>query len=162
MMTIYHLNDTLAFVLNFIKGEIVMKQLLSILFLVLTPVMLFAVDVTFVVEGMKNDSGSVSVGIYNSKETFPKNGKHVTGCISKNKLSGKSVVIICKIDSGTYAAAAFHDENNNGELDKNFLGIPKESYGFSNNAKGTFGPPDFKDASFEVGSENIELNIRVQ
>ena len=139
-----------------------MKRLLCVLFMVLSPMMLFAVDVTFVIEGMKNDSGAVIVGIYNSSETFPKKGKHVTGCISKHKLGGKSVVVVCKVDSGTYAAAAFHDENNNSELDTNFIGIPKEIYGFSNNARGTVGPPDFDKASFKVGTENIELNIQLQ
>ena len=139
-----------------------LKKLLFGILLILSPIVLFAVDVTFIVKGVKSDAGSIIVGVYNSPETFPKKGKHVAGCISKNKLSGKPVAIVCNIDSGTYAAAAFHDENNNGDLDTNFMGIPKERYGFSNNARGTLGPPDFKDASFRVGTENIELNILLQ
>jgi len=47
---------------------------------------------------------------------------------------------------GQYAIKVFHDENANGELDINFLGIPKESYGFSNHARGRFGPPPFAEA----------------
>lgn len=139
-----------------------MKLLLSGLFLILTPMLLFAVDITFVIEGAKSDSGSISVGIYNSAETFPKKGEHITGCTSKIETAGKAVTVICKVDSGTYSAAAYHDENNNEELDKNFMGIPKEAYGFSNNASGMFGPPDFVDAAFEVGTKNIEMNILIK
>ncbi|MCP4757822.1 MAG: DUF2141 domain-containing protein [Proteobacteria bacterium] len=139
-----------------------MKLLCCGLLVILAPMVLFAVEMTFIVEGVKNDSGSVYVGVYNSAETFTKKGKHVTGCISKIEAAGKAVTVVCKVDSGTYAAAVFHDENNNSELDKNFMGIPKENYGFSNNASGMFGPPDFADAAFEVGNENLEMNIKIK
>jgi uncharacterized protein (DUF2141 family) len=53
---------------------------------------------------------------------------------------------------GKYAAVAFQDFNGNGKLDKNFLGIPKEPYGFSNGARGSTGPPTFTAASFALDS----------
>ena len=50
--------------------------------------------------------------------------------------------------------------NYNNEMDKNLLGVPKEQYGFSNDAKGSFGPPSFKDASFTVsGDMKLEVNL---
>ncbi len=155
-------SETVAFALNLLKGEIVMKQLICGLLMVLTPMILFAVDVIFIVEGFKSNSGAVRVGVYASSETFPNDGNKVTGCVSENKLSGSSVKVVCQLDSGIYAAAAFHDENGNEKLDTNLLGIPKENYGFSNNASGMFGPPDFNDAAFEVGTEDIKLNIQIQ
>jgi uncharacterized protein (DUF2141 family) len=55
---------------------------------------------------------------------------------------------------GKYAFKYFHDENNNNKkMDTNVIGIPKEGYGFSNNAKGRFGPPDFKDTIFEIKND---------
>ena len=57
------------------------------------------------------------------------------------------------IPEGTYAVSIFHDENNNDKLDSNFIGIPKEDYGCSNNAKGFMGPPKWKDAKFELNSD---------
>ena len=48
-----------------------------------------------------------------------------------------------------------HDENGNGELDANFVGIPKEPWGFSNNAKGKFGPPKWEDVQFSIGEEAV-------
>lgn len=64
------------------------------------------------------------------------------------------------LPTGTYAIGIFVDANYNNELDRNFFGVPSEQYGFSNNAKGSFGPPSFKDASFTITgdmSQNIDL-----
>ncbi|MDC7694380.1 DUF2141 domain-containing protein [Asticcacaulis sp. DXS10W] len=51
---------------------------------------------------------------------------------------------------GDYCIMLFHDENENGTMDKNLLGIPSEGYGFSNNARGSFGPPKFSQMKFTV------------
>ena len=65
-----------------------------------------------------------------------------------------------EIPDGIYAIGIFVDTNNNNKMDRNFLGIPKEQYGFSNNAKGSFGPPSFKDASFEItGALSLSIDL---
>ena len=62
------------------------------------------------------------------------------------------------LEDGSYAIRYFHDENNNGELDTNFIGIPKEGFGFSNDAFGKFGPKKFKEWLFEIsGDTNIRM-----
>jgi uncharacterized protein (DUF2141 family) len=67
------------------------------------------------------------------------------------------------IPAGTYAIAVIQDENLDGKLTKNFLGIPKEPYGFSQNKYGMFGPPKFKDVSFAVENDsNISLKINLE
>jgi uncharacterized protein (DUF2141 family) len=58
------------------------------------------------------------------------------------------------------AFAAFHDANDNGVLDRNLLGIPSERYGFSGNARGLAGPPDFADALVPITEEPILISIR--
>ena len=63
---------------------------------------------------------------------------------------------------GTYALSLYHDENNNGMLDTNFFGIPKEPYGFSNDARGTFGPPKYTAAQFEFIKDGQQVEIRVK
>ena len=55
------------------------------------------------------------------------------------------------LPAGRYAVKAFHDENDNGELDTNLVGIPSEGYGFANDPSTTFGPPDFEEAAVTVG-----------
>lgn len=63
------------------------------------------------------------------------------------------------IPPGTYAIAVIHDENMNGKLDTNWLGIPTEGYGFSNEEKGGAGVPSFSNASFPYDGHDLELNI---
>ena len=63
------------------------------------------------------------------------------------------------IPKGVYAISLFHDENDNGTMDTNFVGIPKEAYGCSNNAKGFMGPPKWQDAKFEINDQVITQTI---
>jgi uncharacterized protein (DUF2141 family) len=63
---------------------------------------------------------------------------------------------------GTYAVKIFHDADNDGTLDTNWLGIPSEPYGFSNDAMGSFGPPSFEQARFNVGGEPTTIRIRMK
>ncbi len=94
-----------------------------------------------------SDKGVAMVGLYNSESSFLE--KEYKG--EKAAISGKKVVVsFTNIPDGFYAISVFHDEDENGELTTNFLGIPKEAYGASNNAPGRFGPPKWKDAKFEV------------
>ncbi|MFJ1258682.1 DUF2141 domain-containing protein, partial [Cupriavidus sp. CuC1] len=63
------------------------------------------------------------------------------------------------VDWGTYSIAAAHDENMNGKLDTNALGIPMEGYGFSNDAKGWLSAPTFSAASFSYDGQNLDMTI---
>jgi len=73
----------------------------------------------------------------------------------------KTEYIFEELPFGEYAIKLFHDENMNGELDSNFLGIPTEDYGFSNNVRGTFGPADYDDAKFLFEQTEMTMNISV-
>ena len=77
-------------------------------------------------------------------------------------MTGEEVVAAFQdVPAGTFAIAVFHDTNSNGKLDKNFLGIPKEGYAFSNNVFGTFRAPGFEDASFEFdGNKTVKIKMR--
>ena len=61
-----------------------------------------------------------------------------------------SVIYRYELPAGTYAIGIFHDANLNNRLDNFFFGIPREQYGFSNNARGFMGPPSFEDAAITV------------
>jgi len=110
--------------------------------------------------GFENDEGSVKIALANSKEEYQTKGKATRAAIisiSKNNAQH----IFEDLAFGIYAIKLFHDENNNGELDTNFLGIPSEDYGFSNNAKGSFGPASWEDAQFKFDKDTMitEINI---
>ena len=72
--------------------------------------------------------------------------------------NNKSELTFENVDPGTYAIRYYHDENKNEKMDTGLFGIPEEGYGFSNNAKGFMGPPDFEDQLFEV-NKDLELTL---
>ena len=111
------------------------------------------------ISGINEIKGLISIGLYPNEKGFPDKGKEYKG--KDVEVTGQTVVYTFKdVPFGTYAIAIFHDTNSNGKLDKNFLGIPKEGYAFSNNVFGTFGPPDFKDASFEFdGNKTVKIKM---
>jgi len=111
------------------------------------------------ISGINDPKGVMSIGLYSNEKGFPDTGKEYKGKVVE--VTGQTVAYTFKdVPLGTYAIAIFHDTNSNGILDKNFLGIPKEGYAFSNNVSGTFGPPAFKDASFKLdGNKTVKIKI---
>lgn len=110
-----------------------------------------------VVEANHNE-GKMFIALYNTETDFLKN--NYKGAISpiENK---SSKAVFEGVPKGTYAISVFHDENDNGKMDTNFMHIPKEAYGCSNGAKGFMGPPKWKDAKFELKTDKtikITLN----
>ena len=113
------------------------------------------VKLTVSVSGIKNNTGIVKVGLYNSDGTFLKTTyKSLSSEIKNNEVT----VTFDNLPSGEYAISTYHDENNNGKLDRNAMGIPSEDYAASNNTKGFMGPPAYKDAKFIVEKDSkIEI-----
>ena len=70
-------------------------------------------------------------------------------------------IVIPGVPDGEYAVSIFQDLNDNGELDTSSIGFPREPYGFSNDARGTFGPPKFRKAKFSVNG-NTEIRIKLE
>ena len=112
------------------------------------------------ISGINDIKGLLSIGLYSDEKGFPDKGKEYKG--TDVKVTGQTVVYTFKdVPFGTYAIAIFHDTNSNTKLDKNFFGIPKEGYAFSNNVFGALGlPPSFKDASFKVtGNKTVKIKM---
>ena len=111
------------------------------------------------IKGFSSDKGTVKIALNNSKENY-KEGKPFRA-VETQIINGTSEFIFKDIPFGEYAIKCYHDENSNGLMDKNILGIPSEDYGFSNNARGSFGPPDYEEAKFIFRTNNqiIELTI---
>jgi len=109
------------------------------------------------VQNIANSNGYILIGIYDSPEGFRDPDKAIAHAKVQAK-SGTLTIEIPNLPPGKYAAAIIHDSNANGKLDTNFLGIPTEAYGFSNNARGRFGPPSFQDCLFNVKS-NATITI---
>lgn len=99
-----------------------------------------------------SDKGAAYIGLYNAENEFLENEYKGGKVAIRNK---KAVLTFKDIPDGTYAISVFHDEDGNGKLTTNFLGIPKEAYGASNNAKALFGPPKWKNAKFEISNGEL-------
>ena len=139
-----------------------MKQLLLVfIFVLLTTKTLFAQDsctLTINFIGLQSNKGALFVGLHATKKSFLKT--HFKEAVIKI-VNKKASVTFKNLPKGTYAVSAFHDENDNKKLDTNFIGIPKEPIGISNNAKGFMGPPKYKDAKFSI-QKNTLINITIK
>ena len=98
------------------------------------------------VSGVTAGKGKVNVALCD-KERFLKQCAYSGSAPARG---AETVVTLKDIPAGNWAVLAYQDENENNELDRNFIGIPKESYGFSRDARGKFGPPGFEDAAIDV------------
>lgn len=105
--------------------------------------------------------GQMMIAVYNDAAHFLTN-KTVKAVIVPVQTEGELPVLLRDLVSGEYAISVFHDVNGNGILDKNILGIPTEPYGFSNDARGRFGPPKFRDAAVRVDGETDTVHIRLK
>ena len=111
--------------------------------------------------GLRNDKGQVQCALFSSASDFPKSGDKAVARAKSDISHGKASCEFSGIAPGTYAVSVFHDENSNGKLDTNFLGIPREGVGASNDAKGHLGPPKFEAAAFHFSGDRLDLKITI-
>ena len=110
-----------------------------------------AAELAIEVHGVRSSDGRVYLAVHGlaTKDTFP-SGEAVVEGLRAPARAGTMRFVAQDLAPGRYALSAFHDENDNGELDTNLLGIPSEGYGFGNDASAAFGPPRFEAAAVEV------------
>lgn len=120
-----------------------------------------SVALTVRVHGLSNDRGRVAVAVFASADAFPDQKRALTGQLAKIE-KGRAAVRFTGLRPGTYAVAVLHDENQNSKMDFNFLGMPLEGYGFSNDASAPFGPPSFKAAAFVLRPRDSFIPVRTR
>ena len=114
-------------------------------------------NIKIVVKDIESNDGKMFFALYSTDITFlDKAFKAVKTEIQNNQCN----ITFEDIPEGIYAVSIFHDENDNGKLDTNCLGIPMEDYGCSNNANGFMGPPKWGDAKFELKA-HTSLTIKL-
>ena len=117
---------------------------------------------TVVISDVRSDIGVLNIGIYDNKNDWLG-----SSTVQKRSLTvlehnvGGVVTTSFEVEPGEYAISVHHDDNDNGKMDTNFIGIPKEPTGLSNGAVPKFGPPKYKDAAFRVGNEGFEMPIKL-
>ena len=126
------------------------------------PAQVDSCDIHVTITGLRSDRGAVEVALYNSDNTFLGDSSKVFRVVDDWPGKGISNVVFRRAPFGTYAIAAFHDENMNRKMDKGVFGIPKEGYGFSNDAMGFMGAPSFDKAQFVCDRDSILVTIRMK
>ncbi|MEN8722944.1 MAG: DUF2141 domain-containing protein [Alphaproteobacteria bacterium] len=118
-----------------------------------------AATLTVVAENVKKAKGKVIVAVYEEdKFLSDEEGAQIyTAAVPAEK--GPVTLTIKDVKPGTYGFVIFHDANSNNDLDRNFIGLPKEGIGFSNGAKINMAPPKFEDARFDVDQEGATQAI---
>jgi uncharacterized protein (DUF2141 family) len=130
-----------------------------------------AANLTVTIVGVRSSVGEVLIGIYDTaggfnsaidssatKSALLPQAWRIAGVALRAK-AGSQSIIFAQLPPGRYAIIAFHDENDNGLLDENALGIPTEGYGFSNDARGFLSAPSFDAAAIDLGVPDKSILI---
>ena len=118
-------------------------------------------DLQLIISNIKTAEGNMMIAVYDDSQKFMGEDM-VVGLSERVTQTGELKVVIKDLPFGIYAISIYHDENSNENLDANFFRIPKEPYGFSNNARGSFGPPKFEAAKFEFNSNVKSHHIKLK
>ncbi|MGD1839736.1 MAG: DUF2141 domain-containing protein [Thermonemataceae bacterium] len=157
------------FFLNFVSNKIQIKMRKSIISLC---VALISVSLSYAqttangtielqIDGVEKTEGHLIISLYKESTGFPtkpelafKQYKMPVESLNPRPLS-------LNLPFGSYAIAVYHDENGDGKFNTNFIGIPKEKTGASNNPKALF-IPSFNQAKFDLSKETINLTIQIK
>jgi len=116
-------------------------------------------NLTIEIKG-SGDRGNVLLALYKPTDKWMRNASGGSQMVPAKK---DGVTVTFKdLPEGEYAVSLFVDENGNGKMDANAMGIPTEPYAFSNDAMGNFGPPTFEQSKFSVGKDNKTIVINIK
>lgn len=116
---------------------------------------------TIEVVGFRSLQGDLLVSIFRESEGFPDESDQALINISTPVLAGRQQLEFPPLPWGRYSYSILHDENGNGEMDRNLIGVPREGYAFSNNLEGHFGQPEAEEALFAVGAAPEHHKLRI-
>ena len=117
--------------------------------------------VTIRVSGLSSETAHLRIAVYNSEKSWLDDALAAYRTVLEGG-GREREWRIQNVPYGEYAVAVFEDQNRDGKLNRDLFGIPKEPYGFSNNVRGSFGPPSWKDARVAVTTETKALEIKLK
>jgi len=117
------------------------------------------ITITVDVTKLRSSDGMVQVTLYDKADEFLMEDSKTARIVRVGIEDKKSTCEFAGVEPGKYAVALMHDEDNDGEMKKSLIGLPKEGIGMSNNGKLKFGPPKWEDSVFDVGEEDVSIEI---
>lgn len=119
-----------------------------------------AAELSITFADVNDKGGQIMAQVFDSEEAFG-GGERAVAQFVLPAAPGNVTLATDALADGTYAVRVMHDENDNGKLDTNLVGMPREPWGTSNDARGNFGPPKWDDASFVVeGDTAITITLK--
>ncbi len=112
------------------------------------------------ITGMQGKSGQIMVQLFDSETAWSEESSLRNAALDFKE--GRATWTVADLPEGQYGIRSYHDKNSNNQLDTNFLGIPRERFGFSNNAKAGMGPPGWQAVRFSIDSAPREIEIGLQ
>ena len=120
-------------------------------------------SLTVNVSNLQNTKGVCRYRVFRAAAGFPMDDSKAVKSVDLPVTGKTSHYVFTDLPPGTYAVSVIHDENNHHKMDTNFMGIPKEAYGTSNNVRGGVGgPPKFEPASFALRPAGTTVAIAVK
>ena len=117
-------------------------------------------ELSITIAGMENTNGQLMIAVLDGEDAFAANRPPVLSMLLPPK-KGALTISTDALPPGEYAVRVVQDENGNGTLDTNMVGMPREPWGFSNNAVGSFAPPPWEAVRFRLDSDlaiTVDLN----
>ena len=109
-----------------------------------------------------SSDGFAMVAVFNNKEGYEIGEEGAVASKKVKVVNNKAEAVFKDLPYGWYGVSMYHDENANGKLDKNLVGVPKEAYAFSNNARGAFGKPGYEEVRFKIESPQKQIDLFVK
>ncbi|EAZ89686.1 DUF2141 domain-containing protein [Crocosphaera chwakensis] len=122
----------------------------------------FNSNLTVEIDGVSDRQGQICFSLFKSSRGFPDSGNDAVDkrCVKITETPPK--ITFNDLPPNTYAVAVFWDNNSDGELNRNFLGVPTEKFGFSSNPVIRTGPPKFSDSAILITGKNQVISIKLQ
>ena len=113
--------------------------------------------------GFESEEGQAMVAFYIDGRGWPDGEEGLFASAVVPISGGTAFTTFEDVPAGRFAVSVYHDEDSDGKLDTNLVGIPSEDYGFSADASGVFGPPSFEEASLELeAGASMQITVRVK
>ncbi len=114
------------------------------------------------VHGIRNAQGTVKAVLYGpDPKTFLVKGKKADK-EREPAQDGSMTLCVAAPEIGHYAVVVYHDENDNHKFDRNWIGLPTEGFGVSNNPRFFLAPPAFEESVFEVNGELTNVDVEMK
>jgi uncharacterized protein (DUF2141 family) len=140
-----------------------MNYILSVLLFLNLGIFDQDIPLQITVNDLRSANGNISVSVFVDDEGFKNEKAFLHKVFSKEEyLVGKT--FSCKLDlpEGRYGIVILDDENADGDMDYNWIGVPKEGYGFSNFIHKGFSKPAYSDFEFDLNKDTKEMNISLR